>query len=131
MSEQPRGFKRFLVQAKDVVVSPVGMQRVVKQSTQKMLRRGSKGLAAAYEQLGLLIDLLSAYVRGEYRDVAATTLISIVAALLYFLAPLDALPDFLFGWGLLDDAAVISYVSTQLGKELEAFKQWRDQNTPS
>jgi uncharacterized membrane protein YkvA (DUF1232 family) len=131
MSEQPRGFKRFLVQAKDVVVSPVGMQRVVKQSTQKMLRRGSEGLAAAYEQLGLLIDLLSAYVRGEYRDVAATTLISIVAALLYFLAPLDALPDFLFGWGLLDDAAVISYVSTQLGKELEAFKQWRDQNTPS
>ena len=131
MSEQPRGFKRFLVQAKDVGVSPVGMQRVVKQSTQKMLRRGSKGLAAAYEQLGLLIDLLSAYVRGEYRDVAATTLISIVAALLYFLAPLDALPDFLFGWGLLDDAAVISYVSTQLGKELEAFKQWRDQNTPS
>jgi uncharacterized membrane protein YkvA (DUF1232 family) len=128
MSEQPRGFKRFLVQAKDVVVSPVGMQRVVKQSTQKMLRRGSEGLAAAYEQLGLLIDLLSAYVRGEYRDVAATTLISIVAALLYFLAPLDALPDFLFGWGLLDDAAVISYVSTQLGKELEAFKQWRDQN---
>jgi uncharacterized membrane protein YkvA (DUF1232 family) len=131
MSEQPRGFKRFLVQAKDVVVSPVGMQRVVKQSTQKMLRRGSEGLAAAYEQLGLLIHLLSAYVRGEYRDVAATTLISIVAALLYFLAPLDALPDFLFGWGLLDDAAVISYVSTQLGKELEAFKQWRDQNTPS
>lgn len=131
MSEQPRGFRRFLVQAKDVVVSPVGMQRVVKQSTQKMLRRGSDGLAAAYEQLGLLIDLLSAYVRGEYRNVAATTLISIVAALLYFLAPLDALPDFLFGWGLLDDAAVISYVSTQLGKELEAFKQWRDQNTPS
>ena len=120
-----------MVQAKDVVVSPVGMQRVVKQSTQKMLRRGSEGLAAAYEQLSLLIDLLSAYVRGEYRDVAATTLISIVAALLYFLAPLDALPDFLFGWGLLDDAAVISYVSTQLGKELEAFKQWRDQNTPS
>ncbi|NCF32358.1 MAG: DUF1232 domain-containing protein [Proteobacteria bacterium] len=131
MNEQPRGFRRFLVQAKDVVVSPVGMQRVVKQSTQKMLRRGSDGLAAAYEQLGLLIDLLSAYVRGEYRNVAATTLISIVAALLYFLAPLDALPDFLFGWGLLDDAAVISYVSTQLGKELEAFKQWRDQNTPS
>jgi len=52
-----------------------------------------------------------------------------VAALLYFIAPLDALPDFLFGWGLLDDAAVISYVSNQLRKELEAFKQWRDKNT--
>ena len=131
MDEQPRGFRRFLVQAKEVVASPTGMQRVVKQSTQKMLRRGSEGLATAQAQLSLMIELVSAYVKGDYREVAGSTLISVVAALLYFIAPLDALPDFLFGWGLLDDAAVISYVSNQLRKELEAFKQWRDQNTES
>ena len=129
MDEQPRGFRRFLVQAKEVVASPTGMQRVVKQSTQKMLRRGSEGLATAQAQLSLMIELVSAYVKGDYREVAGSTLISVVAALLYFIAPLDALPDFLFGWGLLDDAAVISYVSNQLRKELEAFKKWRDQNT--
>ena len=111
MDEQPRGFRRFLVQAKEVVASPTGMQRVVKQSTQKMLRRGSEGLATAQAQLSLMIELVSAYVKGDYREVAGSTLISVVAALLYFIAPLDALPDFLFGWGLLDDAAVISYVS--------------------
>ena len=88
----------------------------------------AKGLATAQAQLSLMIELLSAYVKGDYREVAGSTLISVVAALLYFVAPLDALPDFLFGWGLLDDAAVISYVSNQLRKELEAFKQWRDQN---
>ena len=131
MDEQPRGFRRFLVQAKEVVASPTGMQRVVKQSTQKMLRRGSEGLATAQAQLSLMIELVSAYVKGDYREVAGSTLISVVAALLYFIAPLDALPDFLFGWGLLDDAAVISYVSNQLRRELEAFKQWRDQNTES
>ena len=131
MDEQPRGFRRFLMQAKEVVASPTGMQRVVKQSTQKMLRRGSEGLATAQAQLSLMIELVSAYVKGDYREVAGSTLISVVAALLYFIAPLDALPDFLFGWGLLDDAAVISYVSNQLRKELEAFKQWRDQNTES
>ena len=129
MDEQPRRFRRFLVQANEVVTSPKGMQRVVKQSTQKMLRRGSEGLATAQAQLSLMIELVSAYVKGDYREVAGSTLISVVAALLYFIAPLDALPDFLFGWGLLDDAAVISYVSNQLRKELEAFKQWRDQNT--
>ena len=129
MDEQPRGFRRFFMQAKEVVASPTGMQRVVKQSTQKMLRRGSEGLATAQAQLSLMIELVSAYVKGDYREVAGSTLISVVAALLYFIAPLDALPDFLFGWGLLDDAAVISYVSNQLRKELEAFKQWRDQNT--
>ena len=127
MSEQPRGFSRFLARAGDVVGSPARLQKVAKQATAKMLQRGGASLASAQEQLRTLVDLVSAYVRGDYREISATTLVSVVAALLYFIAPLDALPDFLFGWGLLDDAAVISYVSAQVRTELEAFKQWRDQ----
>ena len=127
MSEQPRGFSRFLARAGDVVESPARLQKVAKQATAKMLQRGGASLASAQDQLRTLVDLVSAYVQGDYREVSATTLVSVVAALLYFIAPLDALPDFLFGWGLLDDAAVISYVSAQVRTELEAFKQWRDQ----
>ena len=127
MSEQPRGFSRFLARAGDVVGSPARLQKVAKQATAKMLQRGGASLASAQEQLRTLVDLGSAYVQGDYREILATTLVSVVAALLYFIAPLDALPDFLFGWGLLDDAAVISYVSAQVRTELEAFKQWRDQ----
>ena len=127
MSEQPRGFSRFLARARDVVGSPARLQKVAKQATAKMLQRGGASLASAQEQLRTLVDLVSAYVQGDYREISATTLVSVVAALLYFIAPLDALPDFLFGWGLLDDAAVISYVSAQVRTELEAFKQWRDQ----
>ena len=127
MSEQPRGFSRFLARAGDVVGSPARLQKVAKQATAKMLQRGGASLASAQEQLRTLVDLVSAYVHGDYREISVTTLVSVVAALLYFIAPLDALPDFLFGWGLLDDAAVISYVSAQVRTELEAFKQWRDQ----
>ena len=127
MSEQPRGFSRFLARAGDVVGSPARLQKVAKQATAKMLQRGGASLASAQEQLRTLVDLVSACVQGDYREISATTLVSVVAALLYFIAPLDALPDFLFGWGLLDDAAVISYVSAQVRTELEAFKQWRDQ----
>lgn len=127
MSEEPRGFSRFLTRAAEVVGSPARVQELAKQATAKMLQRGGASLASAQEQLHTLVDLVSAYVQGDYRDISATTLVSVVAALLYFVAPLDALPDFLFGWGLLDDAAVISYVSAQVRTELEAFKQWRDQ----
>ena len=127
MSEQPRGFSRCLARAGEVVGSPARLQKVAKQATAKMLQRGGASLASAQEQLRTLVDLVSAYVQGDYREISATTLVSVVAALLYFIAPLDALPDFLFGWGLLDDAAVISYVSAQVRTELEAFKQWRDQ----
>ena len=126
MSEQPRGFHDSLG-GQVMWLGRLRLQKVAKQATAKMLQRGGASLASAQEQLRTLVDLVSAYVQGDYREISATTLVSVVAALLYFIAPLDALPDFLFGWGLLDDAAVISYVSAQVRTELEAFKQWRDQ----
>ena len=73
----------------------------------------------------LLLDLLRAYARGDYRDVAAGSLVGVVAALLYLLAPVDAVPDFIAGLGLVDDAAVLGYVVSTLGDELTAFRNWR------
>jgi len=60
----------------------------------------------------------------------------VVAAILYFVVPFDAVPDFLFGWGLVDDAAVLSFVVAQIAGELDAFAEWQraqenDDNLPS
>jgi uncharacterized membrane protein YkvA (DUF1232 family) len=50
----------------------------------------------------------------------------VAAAVAYFVVPFDAVPDFLFGWGLVDDAAVISYVAAQIAGELAAFARWQE-----
>ena len=61
---------------------------------------------------------------------------TVVAAVLYFVVPFDAVPDFLFGWGLVDDAAVLSFVAAQIAGELDAFAEWQkaqanDDNLPT
>ena len=83
--------------------------------------------------MGILIDLLKAYLAGDYRDISTQAIASVAGAVIYFVVPLDGVPDFLFGWGFIDDAAVVSYVIAQLSTELESFKQWRDAspNTPT
>jgi uncharacterized membrane protein YkvA (DUF1232 family) len=48
--------------------------------------------------------------------------ILIGAALLYFITPIDLIPDFIPVIGLLDDAAVIAYVVYKLKDELEEYK---------
>ena len=53
-------------------------------------------------------------------------MVTVAAAIVYFVVPFDGIPDFLFGWGLIDDAAVISYVVAQLSIELEAFASWQE-----
>ena len=50
---------------------------------------------------------------------------SAFAALLYFVAPLDFIPDFLV-IGLVDDVALILWLVKNYKKELEDFQSWED-----
>src|SRR3546814_19492418 len=49
------------------------------------------------EDLTLLQALCVAWWRGEYRAISPNALIAVVAGLLYFLSPIDAIPDWLPG----------------------------------
>jgi uncharacterized membrane protein YkvA (DUF1232 family) len=76
-------------------------------------------------QLSVFIALLKAWLAGDYRQVSNRTIVIVAAAVLYFVVPLDAIPDFLFGLGLLDDIAVVGYVFAQITEEIEAFRAWQ------
>lgn len=45
----------------------------------------------------------------------------VIAGLLYFILPLDAIPDFIPIAGFLDDIGVVTALVNYLGKELEKF----------
>ena len=58
------------------------------------------------------------------------TAIGIVAGtLLYFVAPLDLLPDFLPAVGYIDDFAVIAFAVNAVREEIERFRLWRGSKT--
>ncbi len=75
-----------------------------------------------------MISLVRAYVKMEYTEPPYGTIVAIVAALIYFLSPIDLIPDAIPGIGYLDDAAVIAFCLKQVGDDLNAYKTWRDNN---
>ena len=88
--------------------------------------KNNKGtLGEAWEKLQLFFDLVQAYSKGDYRKVAPATILTIIGAILYFVSPLDVVPDFLVGLGILDDAAVISFTLKKLSAEITEFKNWK------
>ncbi len=83
------------------------------------------------EDVKLLQSLCLAWWRGEYRAISPKALVTIVAGLLYFVSPIDAIPDWLLGVGFLDDIAVLGWVLKTVADELARFKAWRDSQAPA
>ena len=92
-------------------------------------RKGPK-LGQLRHDVKLMQSLCLAWWRGEYRDISKKSIVTIVAGLLYFVSPLDAIPDWLLGVGFLDDIAVLGWVIKTVGDELTKFKTWRDTQAP-
>lgn len=65
-----------------------------------------------------------AFAKGSYRHIPTTALVPLVAAAIYFLNPLDLIPDAIPGLGLTDDWAILMWVYRSLQEEVEKFKAW-------
>ncbi|AMR67796.1 YkvA family protein [Aquipseudomonas alcaligenes] len=117
------GGARYLTMARRLLESGrlPGLLRAVADKGERNAR-----FARVRDDLNLLLGLCAAWWRGEYRAVGRQALLSVVAALLYFLAPLDMVPDWLPGAGLLDDLAVLAWVMRTWAAELDAYMAWRE-----
>lgn len=80
--------------------------------------------AASREKFFVLGRLVKAYALGQYREVPWKTLLLIVAAIIYFVNPLDLVPDLLPLTGLTDDFAVLLWVYNSVGNEINKFLTW-------
>jgi uncharacterized membrane protein YkvA (DUF1232 family) len=78
-------------------------------------------LRRVWTGLMTLLRLARGWRQGRYRDVPWRTVVLILAALLYFVNPLDIIPDAIFALGYLDDATVIAWVLRSAKKDVDRF----------
>jgi uncharacterized membrane protein YkvA (DUF1232 family) len=81
-------------------------------------------ISRLWSDLPLLVRLLKAWKDGRYRGLSVRTLASLAVALLYVVSPVDLIPDFLPGIGLIDDAVVLAMVLHSMAQDLAAFRVW-------
>lgn len=72
-------------------------------------------------QTSLILELVNDYRSGTYRDIPWKSLSVGAAGLLYVLSPIDVIPDFLSGIGIVDDMLVLSVVSRAIRSDLEKY----------
>lgn len=109
-------------------------QKVGDDDVQKVLAR-KEDIKAKFESSGylnrfinelkLMFSMIQDYWNGDYREVPWMTIAAVVAALLYVLSPVDLIPDFIPGIGLIDDAAVVAACLNMIQTDFEAYKAWK------
>jgi uncharacterized membrane protein YkvA (DUF1232 family) len=124
----PKNFARYQLFAKRFLKAG-RLPSLLLAAARKREKLGS-GFSELADQLKLLQALCLAWWRGEYRAINTQALLAAVAALLYFVTPLDAIPDWLLGVGLVDDLAVLAWVLRTWQEELAAFEHWRAGQAP-
>ena len=122
-------FAKARSKAEDYLNNKDKLSGLVQEATDKAVATGSKPLGEIWEQLTAAFRLLKAYANGTYRQVPWSSIVMIVASLLYFVMPADLVPDFLFAIGLMDDAALLAYTLKTLSDDLSKFKSWEEGST--
>lgn len=117
-------YKRAQAGVEAILASPKALLSLIERAAKKSKSPSSSTLGKSLESVKVMVRMTAAFARGEYRSVSLESMGLIIAALLYFVMPLDALPDFILMLGLTDDAALLAWTLSVVKDEVEKFLLW-------
>ncbi|WP_210463227.1 YkvA family protein [Rufibacter roseolus] len=123
-------FKRFLHKAEEYLKQPLRIKTLLNDAYQKAAEKKDFGTIAseAVESVTTLSRLIKASVSGEYHGIPKNTIVMGVAVLIYFLSPIDMVPDWIPIIGLLDDVTLLAWFMTSIKTEMDKFLAWEVAN---
>lgn len=78
--------------------------------------------------LPIMASLVRNYSKKEYTDIPIGSIIAIISALIYFVSPVDIVPDSIPVIGYFDDAAVVAACWKLVDSDIEEYENWRKQH---
>lgn len=103
---------------------------LIREAYERMSDHAS-ALTSVQNDLRLLLQMIGAWAKRSYRRVPWSVLLLATGAIIYFVAPIDLIPDALIGIGFVDDVAVVSMVVRAVRNELDRFETWHKRRLQS
>ncbi|MFQ3171549.1 MAG: uncharacterized membrane protein YkvA (DUF1232 family) [Oleispira sp.] len=126
-AKDSKAFNKAKSKAEDYVGNPEKLNELIDNASIKA--NNKKGpLNAVWKQLMACFRLIKAYAKGSYREISWTSLVMIVASVIYFVMPVDLIPDFILFSGFLDDAALLGWTVKTFSSDIDAFVKWESNN---
>lgn len=118
-------FKKSQSKASVILSDKTKASNTIKDALGKAV--SNKGdLEGVWSKLVLLFGVSKDYVNGDYTEIPKRSIIAILGGLIYFLSPVDVIPDFVPVLGFIDDIYILNLVYRQVVKDLEKYKAWKE-----
>lgn len=124
-AKESQAFKKAKDEAEDCLKNGEKAEGIIEKAEEKA-KKGGRPIKKLARNLATFIRLGKAWIKGEYRDLTWQSTILIFSAIIYFVMPFDLIPDFILGFGFLDDAAIFAWVARSLTSELDKFREWEN-----
>jgi uncharacterized membrane protein YkvA (DUF1232 family) len=117
-------FSQAVKSARSYITDRARLRTLAHEATEKAASLPKEAFKETWAYFQAMLRLLRAYARGDYRRVPTTTLLIIVAALIYIVNPFDFIPDWIPALGFLDDAFVVAFAVAKTKQTLDEFIAW-------
>ena len=115
--------------AKEYLNDKEKLTKLIKDAEVKSREKEDKKgfIQETWDSLKAMIELVKAYISGDYRNIPYGSILLIVGTVLYFVMPADVIPDFIAGLGFTDDATVIAITFKKVKTDLDKFLEWKNE----
>lgn len=118
--------KKGYKEAEEMLKDPDKVERFLQRLEKKLKKVPVAGSKLAC--IPIMVSLIRSYIKKEYTDIPIGTIIAILSALIYFVSPIDIIPDSIPAIGYFDDAAVVAVCWNFVESDVEEYIEWRREN---
>ena len=106
--------------AEEIIKDPDALEQLLQRLEEKLKQVPIAG--DALSNIPVLASMVRSYACKDYPNIPLGTMVAIISALIYFLSPIDLIPDAIPGVGYVDDAAVIAACLAMVQSDIAEYK---------
>ena len=122
-----KGYNRYESKAGDYLNDSEKATKLLEDARKKADKKHGK-LDEIWDKVQLFFSIFDDWIKGNYKAISNKSIVMIIVGIVYFVIPTDLFPDFIVGFGLIDDISVLGFVINQISNDLNAYKIWKQSN---
>src|SRR5690554_4219524 len=115
----------YQAQADKIASSRTKLARLLQKATEKLNRVSEiPAVKESQAHLEIIFRMVKAHINHEYKGFSNRTMGLFALGLLYFILPVDFIPDFIPVIGYVDDLTVLMAIFKSINSDVEKFLEW-------